>query len=60
MLINVFGFENAEELAKYLIEHAKKDDLRITVTVEPERYEITVEPWENVVMYCPYHQKEID
>ena len=55
----IFGFEKAEDIAKYLTEHARENNLRITLTVEPGRYEVIVEPWENVVMYCPYHQKEM-
>ena len=59
-MVNLLGFETAEDIAKYMIEHAKKDNLRITIMIEPGRYEINVEPWKDVVMYCPYHQKEID
>ena len=55
----IFGFDKAEDIATYLASHAKENNLRITLTVEPERYEVNIEPWENVVIYCPYHQKEI-
>ena len=55
----IFGFEKVEDIAKYLTDHVRENNLRITITVEPERYEMSVEPWENIVMYCPYHQKEI-
>ena len=56
---SILGFDTVEEIAKYIIREAKEYNLRVTLEVEPGKYELSVEPWENVIVYCPYHQKEI-
>lgn len=42
-----------------LIDRVKVDKVEITVTIEPERTEITVQPWRLYMPVCPYAaQKE--
>ena len=50
------GMKDGEELAKFIMEHAKEENLSVTLTIEPSRTEIRVEPFKDVVMYCPYHR----
>jgi len=37
-----------------LIDRVKNDKVEITVTIEPERTEITVQPWRPYTPICPY------
>ena len=37
-----------------MIEAAKTQQVEITITMEPERTEITVQPWRPYEMQCPY------
>ena len=42
-----------------LIDRVKVDKVEIAVTIEPERTEITVQPWRPFTPVCPYAgQKE--
>lgn len=51
------GMKDAEEVASFLMKLAKEQNLSVTLTIEPGRTEVRVEPWQNVVMYCPYDKK---
>jgi len=51
------GLKDAQDIAEYIMARAKDDKLSVTLTVEPMRYELRVEPWENVAMLCPYRGK---
>lgn len=37
-----------------LIRRVKTDSLEITITVEPDRTEISIQPWKPYEMRCPY------
>lgn len=39
-----------------LIDRVKVDKVEITVTIEPERTEITVQPWRLYTPVCPYKE----
>lgn len=41
-----------------LIEKAKEEQCEITITCEPARTEITIQPWEPFSYSCPYQQQE--
>lgn len=56
-MFEALGLKDAQEVAEYIMARAKDDKLAVTLTVEPMRYEIRVEPWENVAMLCPYRGK---
>ena len=51
------GLKDAQDIAEYIIARAKDNNLAVTLTVEPMRYELRVEPWKDVVMLCPYRGK---
>ena len=51
------GMSDAEEIARFLMDHAREQKVSVTLTVEPGRTEVSVQPWENVVMSCPYHKE---
>ena len=51
---NLFGMETVDEIAAFILEKAKNEKVAVTLTIEPTRHELRVEPWENVVMSCPY------
>lgn len=48
------NMKDAEEVAKFLMQLAKEQNLSVTLTIEPGRTEIQVTPWDNVVVHCPY------
>lgn len=50
------GMKDAEEIAAYMIKMAKDERVAITLTCEPGRTEIRAEPWENIVVACPYQK----
>lgn len=37
-----------------LIDRVKDDKIEITITIEPDRTEITMQPWKPYRMTCPY------
>lgn len=37
-----------------LIDRVKDDKIEIAITIEPERTEITMQPWKPYKMTCPY------
>lgn len=37
-----------------LIDRVKDDKIEITITIEPDRTEITMHPWKPYRMACPY------
>ena len=41
-----------------IIEAVKAQGVEITVTIEPERTEITVQPWRPYTPVCPYAARE--
>lgn len=43
-----------------LIDRVKVDKVEITVTIEPERTEITVQPWRPYTPVCPYAGEKHD
>lgn len=52
------NMKDAEEVANFLMKLAREQNLSVTLTVEPGRTEVQVQPWENVVMFCPYHREK--
>ena len=51
------GMSDAEEIARFLMDHAREQKVSVTLTVEPGRTEVSVQPWESVVMFCPYRKE---
>ena len=44
-MLESLGLKDAQDIAEYIMARAKDDKLSVTLTVEPMRYEIRVEPW---------------
>ena len=51
-------FENIDFNA--LIEKATKEKCEITISYEPNRTEITIQPWKPFSYACPYKTKQED
>ena len=43
-----------------LIKAAKKEQVEIRVTIEPERMEIEIEPWKPYEPRCPYGKVDVN
>ena len=41
-----------------LIKKASKEKCEITISCEPDRTEITIQPWEPFLYACPYQSKQ--
>ena len=50
------SMKDAEEVAQFLMKLAREQNLSVTLTIEHGRTEVQVQPWENVTVYCPYHE----
>lgn len=52
----LFNMNDVQEVAACILDKVKNEKVAVTLTIEPMRRELRVEPWENVVMFCPYRK----
>ena len=51
----LYGFEDVEKFAQYLITRAREERLSIAIDLSKDACTMTIEPLENRVYLCPYH-----
>ena len=54
-MAKLYGFEGAEEFARYLIARAREERLSIVVELSENGFTMSIEPLEHRVYICPYH-----
>ena len=52
---NLYGFENVEEFAQYLIGRARDERLIVSVELSKDCCKMSIEPLENRVYLCPHY-----
>lgn len=40
------GMSDTEEIARFLMDHVREQKVSVTLTVEPERTEVSIQPWD--------------
>ena len=51
----LYGFENVEEFAQYLIGRARDERLIVSVELSEDCCKMSIEPLENRVYLCPHY-----
>ena len=51
----LYGFENVEEFAQYLIGRARDERLIVSVELSKDCCKMSIEPLENRVYLCPHY-----
>lgn len=51
----LYGFEDVEKFAQYLISRAREERLSIEIRVQENACEFSIEPLENRVYLCPHY-----
>lgn len=54
-IARLYGFENVEGFAQYLIGRAREERLSIHMELSGDRFEMDIEPLENRVYVCPHY-----
>ena len=53
----LYGFNNVEDFAQFLISRARKDKLIISVELSEDSCKMSIEPLENRVYLCPHYRE---
>lgn len=53
----LYGFDNVEDFAQFLISRARKDKLIVSVELSEDSCKMSIEPLENRVYLCPHYGK---
>ena len=51
----LYGFEDVEKFAQYLITRAREERLSIVIELSERGYTMSIEPLENRVYLCPHY-----
>ena len=51
----LYGFEDVEKFAQYLIERAREERLIVSVELSENSCKMSIEPLENRVYLCPHY-----
>ena len=51
----LYGFDNVEDFAQFLISRARKDKLIVSVELSEDSCKMSIEPLENRVYICPHY-----
>ena len=51
----LYGFENVEDFAQYLISKAREERLIVTAEISGTGFKMSIEPLENRVYLCPHY-----
>ena len=51
----LYGFEDVEKFAQYLIERAREERLIVSVEISEDSCKMSIEPLENRVYLCPHY-----
>ena len=56
-IAELYGFENVEDFAQYLISKAREEQLIVTAEISSNGFSMSIEPLENRVYLCPHYGK---
>ena len=54
-IAELYGFEDVEQFAKYLIDKAREERLIVTAEISSSGFSMSIEPLENRVYICPHY-----